>query len=362
MAINRIPTAVTTTTTTRHGQARAAFEEDQLTVAIQSDRGVITPLVSRRLPQQDPTPLGHEPPAGAPMIAVRGLTKRYGSVAAVQELSFEVHAGTVCGFLGRNGAGKSTTLNMLAGLSAPTSGTATIAGVPYRSLPQPMCVAGFGLNAEAFHPSIGGQRALRALASRIGVGRGRVREVLALVELESAADRPVGKYSLGMRQRLLLAAALLGDPQAIVLDEPTNGLDPQGHRWLRDFLRARAGEGRAVLLSSHVLADVAETVDRIVVISRGRLVADQPIDAIGQTTSVRVRTPDADVFAGLLAGAATSVQRVDPDALNVTGLDIEPIGELAAAHRIVLHDLTPTGGSLEDLFFELTESEGDGLR
>jgi ABC-2 type transport system ATP-binding protein len=225
-----------------------------------------------------------------------------------------------------------------------------------------MRVAGFGLNAEAFHPSLSGERALRVLASRIGVGRGRVREVLALVELELAAGRQIGKYSLGMRQRLLLAAPLLGDPQAIVLDEPTNGLDPQGHRWLGDFLRARAAEGRAVLLSSHVLADVAETVDRIVVVSRGRLVADRPIDAIGQNASVRVRTPDADVFAGLVAGAATSVQRADADVLTVTGLDAGSIGELAAARRIVLHELTPTGGSLEDLFFELTESEGDGLR
>jgi ABC-2 type transport system ATP-binding protein len=333
-----------------------------VTIAIKPDRGVVTPPVIRRRPQQDPAPPGQEPTAGTPTIAVRGLTKRYGQVAAVQDLSFEVHAGSVVGFLGRNGAGKSTTLKMLAGLSAPTSGTATIAGVPYRSLPQPMRVAGFGLNAEAFHPSLSGGRALRVLASRIGVGRGRVREVLELVELESAAGRQIGKYSLGMRQRLLLAAALLGDPQAIVLDEPTNGLDPQGHRWLRDFLRARAGEGRAVLLSSHVLADVAETVDRIVVISRGRLAADRPIDAIGQTVSVRVRTPDAEVFAGLLASAATSVQRDGADVLTVTGLDAGSIGELAAAHRIVLHELTPAGESLEDLFFELTESEGDGLR
>ena len=333
-----------------------------MTIAIQPDRGAVSPAVTRRLPRQDPAPLAHEPVAGTPMIAVRDLTKRYSSVAAVQDLGFEVHAGSVVGFLGRNGAGKSTTLKMLAGLSAPTSGTATIAGVPYRSLPQPMHVAGFGLNAEAFHPSISGERMLRGLASRIGVGRGRVREVLELVELRAAADRPVGKYSLGMRQRLLLAAALLGDPQAIVLDEPTNGLDPQGHRWLRDFLRARAGEGRAVLLSSHVLADVAETVDRIVVISRGRLVADQPISTIGRTASVRVRTPDAGKFAALLSGGAANVQRGGADVLTVTGLDADAIGELAAAHRIVLHELTPTGGSLEDLFFELTESEGDGLR
>ena len=318
-------------------------------------------LPAAALPETDPAALDHEPATGAPMIAIRGLTKRYGRVAAVEDLSFEVHAGTVVGFLGRNGAGKSTTLKMLAGLSAPTSGTATISGVPYRSLPQPMRVVGFGLSAEAFHPSLSGERMLRALASRIGVGRGRVREVLELVELTSAAGRPVGKYSLGMRQRLLLAAALLGDPKAIVLDEPTNGLDPQGHRWLRDFLRARAGEGRAVLLSSHVLSDVAETVDRIVVISRGRLVADRPIARIGQTASVRVRTPDAGKLAALLSERA-SVQRIDADRLNVTGLEIAVIGELAAERRIVLHELTPTSGSLEDLFFELTESEGAGLR
>jgi ABC-2 type transport system ATP-binding protein len=314
----------------------------------------------RRL--EDPAPSGPQAGSGEPMIAIRGLTKRYGHVAAVQDLSFDVHAGNIVGFLGRNGAGKSTTLNILAGLSAPTSGTATIAGVPYRSLPRPMQVAGFGLSAEAFHPSISGQRALRALASRIGVPRGRVRDALALVELQSAADRPVGKYSLGMRQRLVLAAALLGDPEAIVLDEPTNGLDPQGHRWLRDFLRARAAEGRAVLLSSHVLSDVAETVDRIVVISRGRLVADRPIATIEQTAPVRVSSPDADTLASLLKDLPASVQRAQADVLTVTGLDAAAIGELAAAHRIALHELTPASGSLEDLFFALTESEGDGLR
>jgi ABC-2 type transport system ATP-binding protein len=333
-----------------------------VSIAIQTDRGVATPPVTTRLPQQDPASLAQEPAGGAPMIAIRGLTKRYGNVGAVQDLSFDVHAGSVVGFLGRNGAGKSTTLKMLAGLSAPTSGTATIAGAPYRSLPQPMRVAGFGLNAEAFHPSISGERTLRGLAARIGVSRRRVSEVLELVELESAAGRPVGKYSLGMRQRLVLAAALLGDPEAIVLDEPTNGLDPQGHRWLRDFLRARAAEGRAVLLSSHVLADVAETVDRIVVISRGRLVADQPIANIGQTAAVRVSSPDADMLADLLAGGVATVQRVDTNVLTVAGLNAGAIGDLAAEHRIVLHELTPQHSSLEDLFFELTESEGAGLR
>jgi ABC-2 type transport system ATP-binding protein len=333
-----------------------------VSIAIQPDRGAVTPPVTRRVRQQDPARLGLEPAARAPMIAVRGLTKRYGNVAAVEELSFDVHSGSVVGFLGRNGAGKSTTLNMLAGLSDPTSGTATIAGLPYRSLPQPMRVAGFGLNAEAFHPSISGERTLRGLAARIGVSRRRVCEVLELVELESAAGRPVGKYSLGMRQRLVLAAALLGDPEAIVLDEPTNGLDPQGHRWLRDFLRARAGEGRAVLLSSHVLADVAETVDRVVVISRGRLVADQPIAAIGQTASVRVSSPDADVLADLVAGGVATVQRVDTNVLTITGLSAGAIGDLAAEHRIVLHELTSQRSSLEDLFFELTQSEGAGLR
>jgi ABC-2 type transport system ATP-binding protein len=326
------------------------------------DRADVSQLAAEHRGQDEPAPLDPKAGSGTPMIAIRDLTKRYAQVAAVEELSFDVHAGSVVGFLGRNGAGKSTTLKMLAGLSAPTSGTATIAGFPYRSLPQPMRVAGFGLNADAFHPSLSGERMLRGLASRIGVGRGRVRGVLELVELRAAADRPVGKYSLGMRQRLVLAAALLGDPEAIVLDEPTNGLDPQGHRWLRDFLRARAGEGRAVLLSSHVLGDVAETVDRIVVISRGRLVADRPIAAIGQTASVRVRSPDADALTALLSGCGATVRRADADALSVTGLDAEPIGELAAEHRIVLHELTPARGSLEDLFFQLTESEGDGLR
>jgi ABC-2 type transport system ATP-binding protein len=332
-----------------------------VSISTHLDTRVVMPPAATRLDVQLLTQPVHEPANRGPMIAVRGLTKRYGHVPAVQDLSFDVHPGTVVGFLGRNGAGKSTTLRILAGLATPTSGTATIAGVPYRSLPRPMQAAGFGLSAEAFHPAISGERMLRALGSRIGVGRGRVRKVLELVELQGAADRAVGKYSLGMRQRLVLAAALLGDPQAIVLDEPTNGLDPQGHRWLRDFLRARAAEGRAVLLSSHVLSDVAETVDRIVVISRGRLVADQPITAIGQA-SVRVRSPDAGRLAALLSDGPASVQRVDADVLTVTGLGIELIGELAAEHQIVLHELTPARGSLEDLFFELTEPEGDRLR
>jgi ABC-2 type transport system ATP-binding protein len=297
------------------------------------------------------------------VIEVEHLTKRYGAFEAVRDLTFHVPGGMVVGFLGRNGAGKSTTLNVLAGLAKATDGSAHINGRPYQKLDEPMRTVGFGLDAEAFHPAMPGGRVLRMIATRAGIGDGRVREVLRLVELDAAADRRVGAYSLGMRQRLLLAAAMLGDPEAIVLDEPTNGLDPQGHRWLRDFLRARAGEGRAVLLSSHVLGDVAETVDRVVVISQGRLVADAAIaDLTDSDGAVRVASPQADQLAASLGHDGVQVAHIDEVTLRVTGSSRKTIGEAAARAGLVLYELSSESSSLEKAFFELTKGEGSGLR
>jgi ABC-2 type transport system ATP-binding protein len=297
------------------------------------------------------------------VISIDGIAKRYGGLRAVDDLSFEVEGGSVVGFLGRNGAGKSTTLKMLANLVRPSAGTATIDGRPYRELRDPMRVAGFGLDAFAFHPAVSGRRQLETFAVRTGLPSGRVGEVLGLVELEPAAGRAVKTYSLGMRQRLLLAAAMLGDPQAIVLDEPTNGLDPQGHRWLRDFLRARAAEGRAVLLSSHVLGDVAETVDRVVVIARGKLVADASVsDLTARDAQVRVASPDGERLATVLRAHGARVDILGGGAMTVGRMDRDSVGDLAAAERITLHELVDQRSSLEDVFFELTESEGSGPR
>jgi ABC-2 type transport system ATP-binding protein len=297
------------------------------------------------------------------VISIDGLAKRYGALQAVDDLSFGVDGGSVVGFLGRNGAGKSTTLKMLAGLVRPSRGTATIDGRAYRDLKDPMRVAGFGLDAFSFHPAVPGRRQLETLAVRAGLPRDRVQQVLELVELDKPSARPVNTYSLGMRQRLLLAAAMLGDPQAIVLDEPTNGLDPQGHRWLRYFLRARAAEGRAVLLSSHVLGDVAETVDSVVVISRGRLVADAPVSELtGANGRVRVASPRVEQLGALLRERGATVEPAGGETVRVSGVERDVVGELAAEHGIPLHELTGERSSLEDVFFELTESEGAGPR
>ena len=297
------------------------------------------------------------------MIAFESLSKHYGSLRAVSGVSFTVEAGSVVGFLGRNGAGKSTSLRVLAGLARPTEGSATIDGRRYRELSEPLRAVGFGLDADTFHPAISGNRQLASLARRGGIPHGRVKEVLDLVELCPAAERAVRGYSLGMRQRLLLAAAMLGDPGTLVLDEPTNGLDPQGHRWLRDFLRRRAGEGRAVLLSSHVLGDVAQTVDRVVVISHGRVVADGPIaELAGGDAAVRVSSPGAARLAELLRAHGATVSHDGNGALLVTGTTRERVGEVAADGGIVLHELASPRTSLEDMFFALSESEGAGLR
>ncbi len=288
-----------------------------------------------------------------------GLTKRYGSLTAVEDLSFALAPGTVTGFLGPNGAGKTTTLRMLLDLAKPTSGSAQVFGRRYRDLDQPLHRVGAVLEASDFHPGRRGRDHLRTLAYAARVPVSRVDELLRLVELESAVKRRVKGYSLGMRQRLALAAALLGDPELLVLDEPANGLDPEGVRWLRDFLRAFAAEGKTVFVSSHVLAEVAQTVDRVVIINKGRLVTESPL---GQLTArvagaVRVRTPMRDQLESLLAAAGLQSTLLNGDELLVAGTSSSKVGEIAAGGGIVLHELVQEGTSLEEVFLELTADE-----
>ncbi len=292
------------------------------------------------------------------MIEVVDLTKRYGKVLAVDRLSFRVEPGTITGFLGPNGAGKSTTLRSVLGLVHPDAGGATVLGRTYRELDRPLHQVGAVLEASEVHPGRSGRNHLRVLAAASGVPRSRVEEVLALVELTAAAKRRVKGYSLGMRQRLGLATALLGDPEVLVLDEPANGLDPAGVRWLRDLLRSLAAEGRTILVSSHVLAEVAQTVDRVVIIHRGKLIQQASIAEVlaGAQGGTRVRSPEASRLRSLLAAQGANVTELE-DTTLVADLAPERIGELAAANNIVLHELTVERATLEEVFLELTGGE-----
>jgi ABC-2 type transport system ATP-binding protein len=295
----------------------------------------------------------------APAIVAEGLTKRYGAVTAVEDLSFEVRAGAVTGFLGPNGAGKTTTLRMVLGLARPTTGRAMIFGQPFSALPDAAHTVGANLEVCGMHPGRSGRNHLRALAAFAGLPASRVDEVLDLVEMRDAANRRAGGYSTGMRQRLGLAATLLGDPEVLVLDEPANGLDPQGIRWLRDFLRAVAAEGRTVLVSSHVLSEVEQTVDDVVVIHRGRLVQSGPIAALLTGEGVRVRSPRAAELAAALARDGAEVS-ADGEVLHVQGRTTDEVGDLAFAIGIPLHELAVEAASLEEIFFRLTgEHEAD---
>jgi len=294
------------------------------------------------------------------VIEVAGLTKRYGSTVAVQDLSFTVQAGRVTGFLGPNGAGKSTTMRVILGLVHPTSGTTSVLGSPYRELERPEKRVGALLETFDAHPGRSGRNHLRVLALAGGIPRSRVDEVLALVELSQAGRRRVKGYSLGMRQRLGLAAALLGDPEVLVLDEPANGLDPQGIRWLRDFLRSLAAEGRTILVSSHVLAEVAQTVDDVVIIHRGKLVqqaamADVEAMAARATTA---RSPDAARLVALLVADGIDATLVEGDRITIHA-PTERVGEVAAANGVVLHELSAERASLEEVFLELTGDPGE---
>jgi ABC-2 type transport system ATP-binding protein len=294
----------------------------------------------------------------APAIVAEGLTKRYGAVTAVDDLSFEVRAGAVTGFLGPNGAGKTTTLRMVLGLARPTAGGATIFGQPFAALPDPARSVGANLEVCGMHPGRSGRNHLRALAALAGLPMPRVEEVLDLVEMREAADRRAGGYSTGMRQRLGLAATLLGDPEVLVLDAPANGLDPQGIRWLRDFLRGVASEGRTVLVSSHVLSEVEQTVDDVVVIHRGRLVQSGPIATLLTGEGVRVRSPRADELASALARDGAEV-RTEADMLHVQGRTTDQVGDLAFAIGVPLHELAIEAASLEEIFFRLTSEQDD---
>jgi ABC-2 type transport system ATP-binding protein len=291
------------------------------------------------------------------MIEVHDLTKRYGDTLAVDRLSFTVRPGIVTGFLGANGAGKTTTMRMILGLDAPTSGSATVNGHAYRDIAAPMQEVGALLDAKAVNGGCTAYQHLRWLASAGGIARARIDEVLAVVGLSSVASRRVGGFSLGMYQRLGIAAALLGDPRILLFDEPANGLDPEGIRWIRSLLKRLAGEGRTILLSSHLMSEMEEAADHVIVISRGRLIADTSIAEFTQRSSgghVRVVTPQAQSLAPLLEAAGATFN-VDADEMTVTGIDAPRIGQIAAANRIELHELSPRRATLEAAFMELTE-------
>lgn len=290
------------------------------------------------------------------MIEISNLTKRYGSVLAVDNLSFRAQPGRVTGFLGPNGAGKTTTLRALVALLHPTNGDATILGRNYPELEDPVRTVGAILEANAFHPGRTGRNHLRTIAAAGGIDHARIDQSLELVDLTAAANRRVKGYSLGMKQRLSLAGALLGDPQVLVLDEPANGLDPQGIRWLRDLLRSLARDGRTVLVSSHVLTEMAQLADDVVIIAKGRLIRQAPMADVlaGSGRGTLVRSPDPDRLAAALMQAGIEATQLGDGALAA---DADParVGEVAAAGRIVLHELTAQSDSLEDVFLELTE-------
>ena len=292
------------------------------------------------------------------MIEVEHLTKRYRNATAVDDLSFSVARGRITGFLGPNGAGKTTTLRVLLGLALPTHGRATVAGRLYRELPAPLRSVGAVLEASNYHPARSGRNHLRVLAAADGIPQTRIDEVLAEVELSPAANRRVGGYSLGMRQRLSVAAALLGEPQLLVLDEPANGLDPEGIRWLRNFLRSFVDRGGTVFISSHVLGEMSQLADEVVIIHRGKLVAHQTVaeltlQAAGAT---RVRSPRAEELLARLRAAGIEAESTEGGPLAVHAPP-ERVGELAAEAGIPLHELVADTGTLEEAFLELTREQ-----
>jgi ABC-2 type transport system ATP-binding protein len=290
------------------------------------------------------------------MIQLQALTKRYGSTTAVDGLGFEVQPGRVTGFLGPNGAGKSTTMRMILGLDAPDSGRALVNGRRYRDLGWPLREVGAHLDATSFHPGLSAEHHLLALAQANAIDESRVPTVLEAVGLTPVARRRAGTFSTGMAQRLGIAGALLGDPGTILFDEPINGLDPEGIRWFREFVRHLAEEGRTVLLSSHLISEMALTADWLVVIGRGRLVAELSMEELSARApqSVRVRTREPERLAAILAGSGLVVELQRDGALSISGADTDAIADGAAAAGIVLSEITPEHASLEDVFMGLT--------
>ncbi len=294
------------------------------------------------------------------MIEARQLTKRYGDKLAVDGLTFDVRPGVVTGFLGPNGAGKSTTMRMILGLDAPTSGTVTVNGKPYAEHTEPLRAVGALLEARAVHTSRSAYNHLRALAATHGIRDARVSEVIDMVGLQDVARKRAGGFSLGMGQRLGIASALLADPQTLILDEPVNGLDPEGIRWIRDLLKAEASQGRTVFVSSHLMSEMALTAEHVIVVGRGRLMADMPMaELIAQasTNVVSVRSPRAGELAAALAGPDVVVSSTEREHLEVTGLAAAQIGERARELDIALHELSPKQASLEEAFMDMTRDE-----
>ena len=291
------------------------------------------------------------------MIEIRNLTKRYGDQIAVDDVSFTVRSGLVTGFLGPNGAGKSTTMRLILGLDRPNKGTATIGGVPYRALKDPLRHVGALLEARAVHPGRSARDHLLSMAQTQGLPSSRVQEVIELVGLGTVARKRANSFSLGMSQRLGIASALLGDPEVLVLDEPVNGLDPEGVVWIRNLMKDLAARGRTVFVSSHLMNEMAVTAEHLIVIGRGRLVADCSTEEFIERSAehtVLVKSPDAARLSEVIRAEGGRITAAEEDCLTVAGMPAPRVGELAAAERLVLHELYPQRGSLEEAFMELT--------
>ena len=293
------------------------------------------------------------------MIEVQQLTKKYGEKTVVDHLEFTVRPGIVTGFLGPNGAGKSTTMRMVVGLDRPTSGSVTIDGKAYADIPAPLHEVGALLEARSVHTGRSAYNHLRVLAATHGIPTSRVLDLIDMVGLTDVAGKRAGAFSLGMGQRLGIAATLLGDPATLVLDEPVNGLDPDGILWIRNLLKSLAAEGRTVLISSHLMSEMSLTAEHLIVIGKGRLIADLPITemiAAASRASVLVRSPDAARLRDVLSGPDVTITAAEPSRLDVSGLTAAQIGDIAAANGIAIHELTPQLASLEDAFMEMTNS------
>jgi ABC-2 type transport system ATP-binding protein len=294
------------------------------------------------------------------MIEAKGLTKVYGGKAAVAGVSFTVQAGQVTGFLGPNGAGKSTTMRMVMGLDRPTSGTVTVNGLPYARHKAPLHEVGALLDAKAVHTSRSAYNHLLAMAATHNIPKSRVHEVIEMTGLEAVAKKKAGGFSLGMGQRLGIAAALLGDPQTLILDEPVNGLDPEGVLWVRNLVRYLANQGKTIFLSSHLMSEMAQTADHLIVIGRGRIIADAPVEEIiagNRQVRTLVRSSAASQLSALLAGNGVKVDQNEAETLEITGLDSRQIAQVALDNGVLVYELTPQLSSLEDAYFDLTKDE-----